>query len=108
MLHTFLCHYLQQKIDQWRLLAGRGETEVVDDQDSHEVKDELLSRVIGQIGLGSHIAVLGLAPVHPCVCSESFKLFCGRPNLIIQICYLAKEIRQVDIRVYVAPSQYMC
>lgn len=52
------CPHLQQQVNQRRLLAGRGKAEVVDDQDSHEVEDELLGWVIGQIGLGAHIAVL--------------------------------------------------
>lgn len=56
--NAFRCLYLQQKIDEWSLLAGRCKAEVVYDQDAHEVKNELLSWVIGQIRLDPYVAVL--------------------------------------------------
>lgn len=95
--NAFLCLYLQQKINQWSLLAGRGKTEVVYYQDPHEVKHKLLSWVIGQIGLDAHVAVLRLASVHPCVRSKGFKFFRWRSNFIIEISHLVEssgKIRQ--------------
>lgn len=86
--HVVLCIYLQQKINQWSLFAGRGKTEVVYYQDPHEVKNKLFRWMVCEVSLGAHIAVLWLASVHSSVCCKCFKFFCWRSDFIIKICNL--------------------
>lgn len=77
--------YLQQHVDDGRLLAGWSHAQVVHDQDSHEVKDVLFGWVVGQGRLGAHVTVFRLAAVHTRVPSKGLELFDGRTCFIVQI-----------------------